>query len=278
MYDDYGGPYPPLINDTEDVYNVLINKLDVRSGAKDGGHSLQSVYENGTEFRHFSLSAEFVWNVSIEIYKDGDSETPAIVRDVPYTATKDGVGWWVIDIAPNEPDFLPPDDGETYSDTFSFVFQFAYYITPPDPKVGELLRYNNTVYTIMNVDRSAGDYRNYVIHLCKGIPIKAVWGTIADDDGSAHYYKKLQKKGSLVALMPMSDSGVKAWVIKDEEDPIFVGETDSQNHILPFNYYLKKKVKKYKRLQIVVENDSYGDGFGVDEIIKCYTVGNYAKK
>lgn len=129
----------------------------------------------------------------------------------------------------------------------------------------------DTCYTIKEFDE------DYAV-LLDGVPIHAKWGTIADDDGSAHYYKKLQKRGSMVAMMPMSDSGVKVYLIPDEQEPIFVGETDIGSHVLPFNYYLRKKVKNYKRLQIVCENESYNDGFGVDEIIKSYTIGNYAKR
>jgi hypothetical protein len=131
--------------------------------------------------------------------------------------------------------------------------------------------YNGTTYSISDIGETT-------VTVLKGAPINAVWGTIADDDGSAHYYKSLQKKGSVVALMPMSKNGVKVYVIPDENDRIFVGETTAGNHVLPFNYYLRKKVKKYKRLQIVCENDTYDCGFGVDEIIKSYTMGNYAKK
>jgi hypothetical protein len=155
----------------------------------------------------------------------------------------------------------------------------CYYLGEHETKDNDLvLRYEDFtgsgIVNIMTVTSIEDGYAT----LSNGAPIKAVWGTIADDDGSANYYKKLQKRGSLVAVMPMSDSGVKVYLIPDEKEPIFVGETDIGNHILPFNYYLRKKVKNYKRLQIVCENESYNDGFGVDEIIKSYTIGNYAKR
>ena len=155
----------------------------------------------------------------------------------------------------------------------------CYYLAEHETKDNDLvLRYEDfTESGIVNIMTVTSIEDGYAT-LSNGAPIKAVWGTIADDDGSANYYKKLQKRGSLVAVMPMSDSGVKVYLIPDEKEPIFVGETDIGNHILPFNYYLRKKVKNYKRLQIVCENESYNDGFGIDEIIKCYTVGNYAKR
>lgn len=45
---------------------------------------------------------------------------------------------------------------------------------------------------------------------------------------------------------------------------------------VPVDMYLRKKVKKYKRLQITIENDK-NEPFGVNEIVKCYVLGNYAK-
>ena len=43
---------------------------------------------------------------------------------------------------------------------------------------------------------------------------------------------------------------------------------------IPFN----RKVKNYKRLQIIVKNDGLNEGFGIYGIVKHYVVGNYAKK
>lgn len=110
-----------------------------------------------------------------------------------------------------------------------------------------------------------------------GVPIDAVWSTIADDDGSAQYFKTMQKKGCIVSLFPSSDSGVDVYVKADDNDPIYVGSTDAKDYTLPYDYYIKKKVKRYKRLQIICENNVLDDSFGVDQIIKSYTVGNYAK-
>jgi hypothetical protein len=46
----------------------------------------------------------------------------------------------------------------------------------------------------------------------------------------------------------------------------------------PQDIYLKKKVKKYKRLQIIIKNDVVNEGFGIFQITKTFAVGNYAKK
>ena len=46
----------------------------------------------------------------------------------------------------------------------------------------------------------------------------------------------------------------------------------------PQDIYLKKKVKKYKRLQLIIVNDGLNEGFGILQIAKTYKVGNYARK
>ena len=38
------------------------------------------------------------------------------------------------------------------------------------------------------------------------------------------------------------------------------------------------KIKNYKRLQFIVENDEVNEGFGIFQIVKTYKVGSYAKK
>lgn len=109
-----------------------------------------------------------------------------------------------------------------------------------------------------------------------GYPIHTVWATIADDDGMPHYYKNLQKKGTMVVLEPSSDSGVEVYFQADDKDLMYIGKTDASGN-LPIDFYTKKKVKKYKRLQIICKNNGLLDSFGIDQIVKIYTVGNYSK-
>ena len=135
---------------------------------------------------------------------------------------------------------------------------------------GSIVRYGLKDYTVTSV----GDT---TVTVTSGVPIKCVWSTIADDDGAVHFFKNLQKKGCVVSLLPSSDSGVRVYLKADEHDPVLVGETDAKDYSLPFDFYVKKKVKKYKRLQIIVENDDIDDAFGVDQIVKSYTIGNYSK-
>ena len=40
----------------------------------------------------------------------------------------------------------------------------------------------------------------------------------------------------------------------------------------------RRKIKNYKRLQILVKNDTVNEGFGVFGIVKHFVTGNFAKK
>lgn len=142
------------------------------------------------------------------------------------------------------------------------------------PAVGENILYDSNGvkkgYTIYEVNDT-------YVRVKDGVPVTAVWSTIADDDGAVHFFKNLKKKGSMVSLLPSSDSGVEIYLKPDRKDPIFVCESDAKQTDIPFDVYMKKKVKKYKRLQIICKNSTLDDAFGVDQIIKCYTMGNYSK-
>lgn len=138
-----------------------------------------------------------------------------------------------------------------------------------DVNVGDTVLNGSNWYTVTEI--------NDDVTVDTGVPIYARWDTIADDDGAVHFFKNLQKKGCVVSLLPASDSGVKVYLKADEKDAIFIGQTDREGKLLPYEHYVKKKVKKYKRLQIICVNDYLDNSFGVDQIIKTYTLGNYSK-
>lgn len=110
-----------------------------------------------------------------------------------------------------------------------------------------------------------------------GAAISCEWSTIFDNDGATNYFKNLQKKGCLVTLSPMQKTGAKVYVKPDGKDEIPIGSISCQDMTVPKEFYLNKKVKKYKRLQIIVRNDTLNEGLGIQEIIKVYTIGNYSK-
>ena len=126
-----------------------------------------------------------------------------------------------------------------------------------------------------------------------GKPIVASWATLNDDDNAPHLYKSMTKKGCLVTIKPYTRSSGTIYVCKDgnprqflrkglmdilDWDDIDFDRFTFNTNESPQDVFFKKKVKKYKRLQIIVENDALNEGFGVLQIVKTFTIGNYAKK
>lgn len=127
-----------------------------------------------------------------------------------------------------------------------------------------------------------------------GQAITAVWSTQMDDDGHPQRLKTMVKKGCAVTLKPFTRSGVSVYVrtekdaaereirsstldIFDWEDIDFsrlsFDSNDSARDVM-----LRKKEKKYKRLQFFVKNTALNEGFGVYQITKHYKVLGLAKK
>ena len=126
-----------------------------------------------------------------------------------------------------------------------------------------------------------------------GQAIVASWSTTNDDDNAPHLYKSMTKKGCLVTIKPYTRSSGTIYVSKDGNprqmlrrglmdilawDDIDFERFTFNTNDSPQDIFFKKKVKKYKRLQIIVENDGVNEGFGILQIVKTFTVGNYAKK
>ena len=127
-----------------------------------------------------------------------------------------------------------------------------------------------------------------------GAAIEAVWSTRSDDDGDPMVLKTMLKKGNAVTIKPYTRSSAKilfrtdrdavAWQavegtmdIFDWEDIDFSRFTFNANDA-PAEIPFRRKVKNYKRLQILVKNDAVNEGFGVYCIVKHYVTGNFAKK
>jgi hypothetical protein len=126
-----------------------------------------------------------------------------------------------------------------------------------------------------------------------GKAIVASWATKNDDDDAPHLYKNMVKKGCLITIKPYIRSSANVYVMKDGDPRQFLrsgtmdildwDDIDFERFTFntndsPQDIFFKKKVKKYKRLQIIVENDALNEGFGILQIIKTFAVGNYAKK
>lgn len=122
--------------------------------------------------------------------------------------------------------------------------------------------------------------------------VKCKWCSTFDDDGAPQKLKILNKKGTMVTLVPHAQSSVELTLIKDGDDFHYLGvfESDMSNferielsqftfksNAIASDVFTRKKVKKYKRLQFVLENNR-AEPFGITNIIKTYTFGNYAKR
>lgn len=126
-----------------------------------------------------------------------------------------------------------------------------------------------------------------------GTAITCAWATKNDDDGAPQLYKSMVKKGCLVTIKPYTRSSCNVYVSKDgnanqllrngamdifDFDDVDFDRFTFNTNDSPQDIFFKKKVKKYKRLQIIVENDQLNEGFGILQIVKTFSIGNYAKK
>ena len=126
------------------------------------------------------------------------------------------------------------------------------------------------------------------------IPITCEWSTPLDGDKLPQYLKTLNKKGNVVSIVPAERCQVNIDLIKDGilyrtiTDTSYAGTFSwSELSFVEFPFgssevvrdkFPRKKVKKYKRLQIILRNAELFQPFGIIGITKTYTVGNFAKK
>ena len=160
----------------------------------------------------------------------------------------------------------------------------------PTPSEGEYLWYQ-IAYDDLSAEETlteseVGDKK------LTGTPVKAKWCSVYDDDGSPQRLKTLMKKGSMVTVVPHYHSGCEITLVKDGDVFEYLGSFDSDMQTfeyidfsrftfsansVAFDEFTRKKIKKYKRLQIRVENNK-AEPFGLTQITKTYIFGNYAKR
>lgn len=119
------------------------------------------------------------------------------------------------------------------------------------------------------------------------------WTTPLDADGAPQLFKTLQKKGSLASIVPHESTSAKLYLDIDGTNEVYIGEQRADRFIFsniefesftfnssstPIDIYIKKKVKKYKRLQIKIVNDKLDEPLTIQSIVKTYTVKGYSKK
>ena len=161
----------------------------------------------------------------------------------------------------------------------------------------ETLRYYD-----MLVLNPAGEY-------ISGNPVSAYWSSVFDDDGAPQILKTLKKKGTMAVMTPSAHTGCFVTLIKNgdefqqlpyqstaifsfadvdfgyghESDPDYVPIDLSEarfifsSNAVAYDRFTKKKIKKYKRLQIIIGNDR-AEPFALTKVVKTYEMGNYAKR
>ena len=128
-----------------------------------------------------------------------------------------------------------------------------------------------------------------------GAAISAVWATKYDDDGTPAVLKTLLKRGCCVTIKPYARSSAEVYIRADRTgghekrvagkpmDILDFSDIDFERITFntdesPQEIFLNRKVKNYKRLQIIVRNSEPNEGFGIFQITKHYVTGNYAKR
>lgn len=127
------------------------------------------------------------------------------------------------------------------------------------------------------IDNAVMDAQTYV---WSGTPVKCKWCSPLDGDGVPQYYKTLQKKGTMVTLAPPMQTSCQITLVRDARDIVYVGRFNGSTFSLSdgvLDAFTKKKVKKYKRLQFVIENNE-PEPFGIVSIVKSFVLNNYAKR
>ena len=128
-----------------------------------------------------------------------------------------------------------------------------------------------------------------------GEAIDAVWATKYDDDGSPAVMKTMLKRGCCVTIKPYARSSGAVYFRTDRTSGEEKKAAEKPMDILDFNdidferftfntddspqeIFLNRKVKNYKRLQIVVRNSQVNEGFGIFQITKHYVVSGFARR
>ena len=126
-----------------------------------------------------------------------------------------------------------------------------------------------------------------------GEAIYAVWKTAIEDEGCIERFKTLMRKGCLVSLKPFEASSCNVYYSVDGGREEFVrtillditeafmkvdfSRFSFYTNTNPQELYFLKRHKRYKRIQLIFENNRVNEGFGLQEIVKTYKVLGYSK-
>ena len=170
----------------------------------------------------------------------------------------------------------------------SFVYEGYYWENIPARvllSVGDILYFGTEDGRICRFNTDIDSMAKYSDD---GEAIVAIWSTKSDDDGYPQHLKTLEKKGNCVTIKPLAQSSAEIYV-RTEKDTVerkvregnmdifdwssinFERFTFNSNDA-PQDIMIKRKEKKYKRLEFVIKNAQENEGFGVFQIVKCFKV------
>ena len=126
-----------------------------------------------------------------------------------------------------------------------------------------------------------------------GESIHARWSTPLDDDGYTQYFKTLNKKGTVVSFKPCEKMSADLYYVKDGKTKVYMGslvisdgidftDIDFTNFVFGAEdelneLYPNRKVKKYKKLQFILENNKVDESLGIINLVKSFTVNGFVK-
>lgn len=126
-----------------------------------------------------------------------------------------------------------------------------------------------------------------------GKAIYAVWQTAVEDEGHIERFKTLKLKGCAVTLKPYKASscriyyrvnGEKAKLVRKENidistmfERVNFGRIGFNSSDSPREVYFNRHQRRYKRIQLIFENDTVNEGFGIYKIVKTYSIDGYSK-
>ena len=126
-----------------------------------------------------------------------------------------------------------------------------------------------------------------------GRAIYAVWQTPMEDEGHIERYKTLSRKGCLVSLKPYNASGCSIYysVEGGVKRLVRMGYVDITQAFAvvdfarmtfntsgtPQDIYFYCRHRRYKRIQLIFENNQPNEGFGIQKIVKTYKINTHSE-
>ena len=126
-----------------------------------------------------------------------------------------------------------------------------------------------------------------------GKAIYAVWQTAVEDEGYIELFKTLKRKGCVVTLKPFKASSCKIYYRVDGEKEKLIknGTVDISTLFERVNFarisfnsadspreiYFNYRQRRYKRIQLIFENNQLNEGFGIYKIVKTYSINSWSK-